>query len=78
MTQRNSNTSRLSAATHRLSISSKASSVYGGEKRTSHREKKRMSMISATSLSSLSSYQQERMIARVSNLSSVLAQSRLK
>lgn len=36
-------------------------------------DKKRMSIISATSLSSLSSYQQERMIARASNLSSALS-----
>ncbi|KAK4517996.1 uncharacterized protein ATC70_001345 [Mucor velutinosus] len=36
-------------------------------------DKKRMSIISATSLSSLSSYQQERMMARASNLSSVLS-----
>ncbi|KAL7321044.1 hypothetical protein PS15m_000864 [Mucor circinelloides] len=36
-------------------------------------DKKRMSIISATSLSSLSSYQQERMMARASNLSSALS-----
>ncbi|KAG2201829.1 hypothetical protein INT47_004386, partial [Mucor saturninus] len=80
--------SRLSSATNRLSVSTVASKTsYGGRssvmmdssKRMSTattRDKKRMSMISATSLSSLSSYQQERMIARVSNLSSVLAQAK--
>ncbi|CEP08982.1 hypothetical protein [Parasitella parasitica] len=36
-------------------------------------DKKRMSMISATSLSSLSSYQQERMLARASKLSNALS-----
>lgn len=37
--------------------------------------KKRVSIISATSLSSLSSYQQEKMMARASNLSSALSKA---
>ncbi|KAI9263658.1 hypothetical protein EDC94DRAFT_540227 [Helicostylum pulchrum] len=75
--------SRLSAATNRLSIStltSKSSYAKSETRRistaTSIRDKKRMSMISATSLSSLSSYQQERMLARASNLSSVLSKAK--
>lgn len=39
-------------------------------------DKKRMSMMSASSLSSLSSYQQERMLARASNLSNALVKAR--
>ncbi|GAA5809234.1 hypothetical protein MFLAVUS_002639 [Mucor flavus] len=81
--------SRLSAATNRLSIStltSKSSYAKSETRRISTatattaapsiRDKKRMSMISATSLSSLSSYQQERMLARASNLSSVLSKAK--
>ncbi|KAG2228875.1 hypothetical protein INT48_006757, partial [Thamnidium elegans] len=77
--------SRLSAATKRLSISTLASKSSYAKSETrristaaapSIRDKKRMSMISATSLSSLSSYQQERMLARASNLSSVLSKAK--
>lgn len=79
-------TSRLSAAT----FSSTRSSNYGrphssvihdnNSKRMSttisiRTEKKRMSIISAASLSSLSSYQQERMMAKASNLSNVLSKA---
>ncbi|CAO3634069.1 unnamed protein product [Cunninghamella blakesleeana] len=39
-------------------------------------DRKRMSMISSSSLSSLSSYQQERMLSRASNLSSVISRQR--
>ncbi|CAO3628714.1 unnamed protein product [Cunninghamella echinulata] len=39
-------------------------------------DKKRMSMISSSSLSSLSSYQQERMLSRASNLSSIISRHR--
>ncbi|KAI8379030.1 hypothetical protein BD560DRAFT_444982 [Blakeslea trispora] len=85
---KNSTLSSLSMASHRLSAStqnSRRSSYYTKSmidtKNINRRlsaaigikaEKKRMSMISATSLSSLSSYQQEKMLAKATHLSSVL------
>ncbi|CAO3631967.1 unnamed protein product [Mucor fragilis] len=79
-------TNRLSASTYNSNRSSyyvrSPSSVLVDNANSSKRlsaamsirtDKKRMSIISATSLSSLSSYQQERMMARASNLSSALS-----
>ncbi|GAN01683.1 conserved hypothetical protein [Mucor ambiguus] len=79
-------TNRLSASTYNSNRSSyyvrPPSSVVLDNAKSSKRlsaamsirtDKKRMSIISATSLSSLSSYQQERMMARASNLSSALS-----
>lgn len=85
--------SRLSVATNRLSVATFASNRSNGRPLSSHSnnykrmstaisirttEKKRMSIISATSLSSLSSYQQERMMAKASNLSNALSKARTK
>ena len=72
---------RLSASTHNSRRSSYYTKSMVDNKNISLRlsaaisikgEKKRMSMISATSLSSLSSYQQEKMMAKAAHLSSVL------
>ncbi|KAG0766413.1 hypothetical protein G6F60_000416 [Rhizopus arrhizus] len=75
MSKPNNRLSCISAATQRLpnSTSGRTSFVKSPLVRT---DKKRLSVISATSLSSLSSYQQEKMIAKVSNLSHALSKAK--
>ncbi|CEG63058.1 hypothetical protein RMATCC62417_00266 [Rhizopus microsporus] len=68
--------SNISAASQRLpNTGTRSSYTRPPSIRT---ERKRMSIISATSLSSLSSYQQERMIAKASNLSNALSRAQQK
>ncbi|RCI03883.1 hypothetical protein CU098_010454 [Rhizopus stolonifer] len=75
MAQVNHRLSCISAANQRLPSSSSGRSLYSKPSPV-RTDKKRMSVISATSLSSLSSYQQERMMSKASNLSQALSKAK--